>query len=104
MQRLLLLILSIIVQNGALAQVVKADNNILGAFLQSENARVVGLGECSHADGTTFSQKVEAIKYLHEHHGYDVVMFESPMLGMEIVNREIATDSLALLKGIFGVW
>jgi erythromycin esterase len=41
------------------------------------NARVVFLGEPSHATGNLFSAQARLAKYLHQHHDFDVLVFES---------------------------
>jgi erythromycin esterase len=41
------------------------------------NARVVFLGEPSHGTGNLFSAQARIAKYLHQHHGFDVLVFES---------------------------
>jgi erythromycin esterase len=39
--------------------------------------RVVLLGEASHGDGATFLGKTRLIKFLHQHLGFDLLVFES---------------------------
>jgi erythromycin esterase len=41
------------------------------------DARVVFLGEPSHGTGNLFSAQARLAKYLHQHHGFDVLVFES---------------------------
>lgn len=46
----------------------------------------VMLGEPTHGDGSIMEYKVQLIKELHEKHGFDVILFESDMLGLHIAS------------------
>lgn len=53
------------------------------SFLKSEldGVRVLALGEASHEDGTTFEQKAQLIKFLHEELDFRVLAFEYGFYG-----------------------
>jgi|GEM_PF-3138910 len=53
------------------------------------NVRVIGLGENSHNDGSTFKAKMRLIKFLHEEMGFEVLAFESSFYGSTLANAEI---------------
>src|SRR5690606_36749062 len=53
--------------------------------------RIVLLGESSHGTEEYSRLKFRLIRYLHERHGFRVVLFESPMTAGSFVN--LALDS-----------
>lgn len=69
-------------------------------------ARIVQLGESSHGSGSMNQLKTRLIKYLHQHHGFNLIAFESSIFacnrGLE-QNTTIAADAL-MFSCIFGVW
>jgi erythromycin esterase len=65
--------------------------NYLDTILQ--NKRIVLLGESSHGTEEYSQVKLQLIRHLHEKLGYNVVLFESPMLPGTYVN--LAPDSIA---------
>ncbi|MFA8300849.1 MAG: erythromycin esterase family protein [Hyphomicrobiales bacterium] len=68
---------------------------------------IVGLGEQSHLDGTSFIAKIRLVKFLHEEMGFNVIAFESGLYDCTNANNSIdtATDLHPyLFESIFGVW
>jgi erythromycin esterase len=71
------------------------------------DARVVFLGEPSHTTGNLFSAQARLVKYLHQEHGFDVLVFESGLYDVSKVWDSVrAGDSAhhAFRLGIFRVW
>jgi len=53
------------------------------------NVRILALGEASHEDGSTFEQKVNLIKFLHQEMGYEVIAFEYGFYGNWKTNENL---------------
>lgn len=78
-------------------------------FLAStlEGKRIVQLGESSHGSAEFSAMKVRLIKYLHETLGYNVIAFESSIVGCHL--QDLSLDSYAPspnsgVECIFTVW
>lgn len=77
------------------------------SFLDSllKDARIVMLGESSHGTEEFSLVKKQLIKYLHENLGYNVLLFESPMIACSYLNIGSDTNSTNLVKNsIQWVW
>lgn len=59
--------------------------NFLDSYVSDK--QIVLLGESSHGVGDYFSEKIKIIKYLHEHHGFNVVVFENGLIE-SIISQE----------------
>ncbi len=71
------------------------------------DAKVILLGEESHADLATMNEKVELIKYLHDSLDFDLLLFESSLYDMHQANEQLTNGGNgheALLSGIYDVW
>jgi erythromycin esterase len=70
-------------------------------------ARIVQLGETTHGDGAAFAAKVRLVKFLHQHHGFDVLLWESGMYDVRVVDESLragADPAAAARLGVFAVW
>lgn len=71
------------------------------------SSRVVMLGELTHGDGTGFAIKSKLIQHLHEHAGFDVLIWESGLMDCADLDAGFAgkkpVDAVAG-TGIFGHW
>lgn len=71
------------------------------------DARVVVLGEQSHGEGPVFLAKARLVKFLHQEMGFDVLCWESGMLGCLVMDEHVADGSLPLpegFEGVFPIW
>jgi erythromycin esterase len=70
-------------------------------------ARVVQLGEPSHNAGTCFAAKVRLIKFLHQRLGFDVVVWESGIYDVDLVEAGLRAGmepAAAAQRGILRNW
>jgi erythromycin esterase len=80
------------------------------AFLDEVLAgrKIVELGENSHGVGDYSRAKVRLVKYLHERLGFDVLVFESSILGAYLANRDAdqpqAAASTLVEEGVPTIW
>lgn len=91
-------------------QVIVLDENLtnlnqLAPFFQDK--RIVFLGEPSHGDGTIFEARIALIKYLHQFHAFNTIIFESSFYDAEKINDFNDLGNLQLShfnEGTFDVW
>jgi erythromycin esterase len=82
-----------------------SDLEALGAAIGK--ARVVQLGEPSHNAGTCFAAKVRLIKFLHQRLNFDVVVWESGIYDVELVEAGLRAGedpAAAAQRGILRNW
>ena len=63
---------------------------VIDKYLKGKS--IVLLGEQSHLEGTTFQTKYSLIKYLHEKHDFDLLVFESELYGCHKAWEKILED------------
>lgn len=60
------------------------------------NKRIIALGEQTHGAGSVFALKVELIKYLYTHHGFELIVLESGVFEVEaLFNMAKQNQSIA---------
>jgi erythromycin esterase len=82
-----------------------SDLEALGNAIGS--ARVVQLGEPSHGAGSCFAAKARIVKFLHQRHGFDVLIWESGMYDVALAEagmRGIDDAMTAARRGVFTLW
>lgn len=87
--------------------VASMDVPFLERFAESlAGSRIVGLGESYHWTSQYSTAKTSIIRYLHEHAGFDVVLFESPIapLHLAMCNQDSALDAGRRVRGLFACW
>ncbi len=65
-----------------------------------EDKQIVILGESTHYGGTTFEFKTEFVKYLHQKHGFDVILFEAGLYD----TYKIKSDTSLLKEALWNFW
>ncbi len=64
-------------------------NKDLAAFAKKiEGVRILALGEQTHGAGSVFALKTQLIKYLHQHHGFDLFILESGMYDVREIYQQ----------------
>lgn len=71
------------------------------------NKRIILLGELNHGDGSSFELKTKLVKYLHQNHGFNTLVFESGLIDAESIQRSVQNGiSYAQSAGdhIYYIW
>ena len=75
---------------------IEVDNyNLLNSYVSDK--QIVLLGESSHGVGDYFSEKIKIIKYLHEHHGFNIVVFENGLIESTISKERTSLEEPELV-------
>jgi erythromycin esterase len=70
-----------------------------------QNKRLVLLGEFNHGSKEVFSTRNELIQVLHKKLGFDLILFESGLGEMEVLNlKKSELEPVELTTSFFGVW
>lgn len=81
------------------------DYHSIDTILSSK--KVILLGELDHGDGSSFMVKTELIKYLHENHNFNTLVFEASFINCHLLWSTIS-DSLQfredIKNNIYPIW
>ncbi len=71
-----------------------------------KNKRIIFLGESQHGINEFNQLKFRMIKYLHQKHGFDVVVFESGIAACGLTNlvKDSLTGMRMLVHSLMGIW
>ncbi|MEQ9307085.1 MAG: hypothetical protein RJQ14_24440, partial [Marinoscillum sp.] len=70
-----------------------------------KDKKIVSLGEFNHETWEVFKIKNDLIKYLHEEHGFNTILFESGVGELIIPNQKKEELSASrMTNGFFGYW
>jgi erythromycin esterase len=77
--------------NATKSELSEAD---LEKFVKSiGNARIIALGEQTHGAGSVFTLKTQLIKYLHQHHDFDLFILESGIFDVDEIRESALTGT-----------
>lgn len=79
--------------------------NLIDTLLGSKT--FVFLGELDHGDGSSFSVKTDLIKYLHEHHNFNTLIFEASFINCGFLWNSIGDSTKfrnEIKKNIYHIW
>ena len=74
--------------------------------LATRDSRLVGLGESHHLTAEYSQTKIALIRHLHEHEGFDVLLFETPVADLWLAMQEMASSGYPQsgMAGLFTIW
>lgn len=82
-------------ESGKRILAVSNDNYLEALGSEVDDKQIVVLGEQDHGDGSVISLKTEIVKYLHENHDFDIVIFESDFFSfMEYQDDDRSLDNV----------
>jgi erythromycin esterase len=71
------------------------------------SARLVQLGEPSHGAGSCFAAKARIVKFLHQRHGFDLLIWESGLYDVALAQAAMRGPDDAMTaarRGVFTLW